>query len=145
MSPFSKVEMSPFVVLKLKLQHERYGAGGAPTTNEPTRANQARSNPTSKAEVTQTTASGGAVVSLGAAGETTMPGLPGQWCCGADFQTASGGAVVSLGAAGEKNMPGLPGRWCCGADFKTAWSTFQQSLTEKDNQQSNAVITFTLF
>src|ERR1051325_835082 len=113
MSPFSKVEMSPFVVLKLKLQHERYGAGGAPTTNEPTRANQARSNPTSKAEVTQTTASGGAVVSLGAAGETTMPGLAGQWCCGADFQTA--------------------------------WSTFQQSLTGKDNQQSNAVITFSLF
>src|ERR1051325_2648044 len=113
MSPFSKVEMSPFVVLKLKLQHERYGAGGAPTTNEPTRANQARSNPTSKAEVTQTTASGGAVVSLGAAGETTMPGLPGQWCCGADFQTA--------------------------------WSTLQQSLTGKDNQQSNALITFSLF
>ena len=32
MSPFSKVEMSPFVVLKWELQHERYGAGGAPTT-----------------------------------------------------------------------------------------------------------------
>jgi len=29
MSPFSKVEMSPFVVLKQKLQHGRYGAGGA--------------------------------------------------------------------------------------------------------------------
>ena len=34
---FLQVEMSPFVVLKRKLQHERYGAGGAPTTNEPTR------------------------------------------------------------------------------------------------------------
>ena len=32
MSPFSKVEMSPFVVLKQKLQHERFGAGGAPIT-----------------------------------------------------------------------------------------------------------------
>ena len=35
MSPFSKLEMSPFVVLKWELQHERYGAGGAPTTHEP--------------------------------------------------------------------------------------------------------------
>ena len=68
MSPFSKVEMSPFVVLKWKLQHERYGAGGALTTNEPTRANEARSNPTSKTEDTQTTASGGVVIDLGAAG-----------------------------------------------------------------------------
>jgi len=47
MSPFSKVEMSPFVVLKCKFQHERYGAGGALATHEPTRANEARSNPTS--------------------------------------------------------------------------------------------------
>src|SRR6185295_1928184 len=39
MSPFSKVEMSPFVVVKSHLQHERCGAGGAPTTDEPTRAN----------------------------------------------------------------------------------------------------------
>jgi hypothetical protein len=29
MSPFSKVEMSPFLVLKLELQHERCGAGGS--------------------------------------------------------------------------------------------------------------------
>ena len=58
------------MVLKLELQHERYGAGGAPTTNEPKRANEAGSNPTSKALDAQTTASGGAVVTLGASVET---------------------------------------------------------------------------
>src|SRR5690348_15023035 len=88
MSPFSKVEMSPFVVLKCKLQHERYGAGGALTTNEPTRANAARSNSTSKAQDTQTTASGGAVVDLRATGEAAVQSLPGQWRCRPDFQTA---------------------------------------------------------
>ena len=45
--PFLQNEMSPFVVLKCKFQHERYGAGGALATHEPTRANEARSNPTS--------------------------------------------------------------------------------------------------
>ena len=72
MSPFSKVEMSPFVILKWELQHERYGAGGAPTTNEPSRANEAGSNPTSKAQDTQTTASGGTVVTFRAASETAV-------------------------------------------------------------------------
>ena len=62
----------PFVILKVKLQHERYGAGGAPTTDEPTRANAAGSNPTSKAQDAQTTASGGAVVTLNASGETAV-------------------------------------------------------------------------
>jgi hypothetical protein len=51
MSPFSKVEMSLFVVLKWELQHERYGAGGAPTTNEPTRTDAAGSNSTSQAQI----------------------------------------------------------------------------------------------
>ena len=80
--------MSPFVVLKWELQHERYGAGGAPTTNEPTRANEAGSNPTSKAQDAQTTTSSGVVVDLGAAGETIVQSLPGQWSCGSGFQTA---------------------------------------------------------
>ena len=80
--------MSPFVILKQELQHERYGAGGAPTTNEPTRANAARSNPTSKAQDAQATTSSGAVVDLGASGETIVPSLPGQWSRGLDFQTA---------------------------------------------------------
>ena len=69
--------MSPFVILKLKLQHERYGAGGAPTTNEPTRANEAGSNPTGKAQDAQTTPGGGTVVNLGAAGETAVQSLSG--------------------------------------------------------------------
>ena len=34
MSPFSKVEMSPFVLVKKHLQHERCGAGGAPTVRQ---------------------------------------------------------------------------------------------------------------
>ena len=80
--------MSPFVVLKQKLQHERYGAGGAPTTNESTRANAAGSNPTSKAQDTQTTASGGVVVSFRTTGETAVQSLPGQWRCRPDWQTA---------------------------------------------------------
>ena len=87
MSPFSKVEMSPFVVVKRNLQHERCGAGGAPTTNEPKRANTAGSNPTSKAQDAQTTASGGAVIRLSAAGETVVQSLPGQWRRGADLET----------------------------------------------------------
>jgi hypothetical protein len=72
MSPFSKVEMSPFVVLKKKLQDERYGTGGAPTTDEPKRANAAGSNPTSQAEDAQTTASSGVVVTFNASGETAL-------------------------------------------------------------------------
>src|SRR6185503_11920961 len=88
MSPFSKVEMSPFVVLKWKLQHERYGAGGAPTTNEPTRANEAGSNPTSKAQDTQTTPGGGTIVTLNTSGETAVQSLQGKWSCRPDFQTA---------------------------------------------------------
>src|SRR5262247_335934 len=87
MSPFSKVEMSPFVVLKWELQHERCGAGGSPTTDEPTRANAAGNNPTSKAQDAQTTASGGAVVTLNASGETAVQSLSGKWRRGADLQT----------------------------------------------------------
>src|SRR5687767_8351782 len=77
MSPFSKVEMSPFVVLKLELQHERYGAGGAPTTNEPKRANTAGSYSTSQTKDPQTTPDGGVVVTLSAAGETAVQSVPG--------------------------------------------------------------------
>src|SRR4029078_2573856 len=88
MSPFSKVEMSPLVVLKWKLQHERYGAGGAPTTNERTRANAAGTNPTSKAQGTQTTASGRTIVNLSASGETPVQSLQRQWSCRPHFQTA---------------------------------------------------------
>src|SRR4029079_11813715 len=88
MSPFSKVEMSPFVVLKLKLQHERYGAGGAPTTNEPERAKQAGSYSTSQTKDIKTTPGGRVVVALSASGETAMQSLPSQWSCGPDFQTA---------------------------------------------------------
>src|SRR5918994_4487619 len=87
MSPFSKVEMSPFVILKMELQHERCGAGGAPTTNEPKRANEARSNPASKAQNPQTTTGGRAVVNFSASGETALQSLSEQWRCGPDFQT----------------------------------------------------------
>src|SRR5918994_1701767 len=87
MSPFSKVEMSPFVVVKKHLQHERCGAGGSSTTDEPTRANEARSNPTSKAQDAQTTPGGRTIVNLSASGETAVQSLPGQWCRGADFPT----------------------------------------------------------
>ena len=76
MSPFSKVEMSPFVVLKLELQHERCGAGGAPTTNEPKRTDAAGRYSASKAQDTQTTTSGGAVVTLRTAGETAVQSYP---------------------------------------------------------------------
>src|SRR6185369_17900852 len=87
MSPFSKVEMSPFVVLKWELQHERCGAGGAPTTNEPERAKQAGSYSTSQTKDIKTTASGRAVIDLGASGKATMQSLPGRRRRGADFQT----------------------------------------------------------
>ena len=72
MSPFSKVEMSPFVLVKKHLEHERCGAGGAPTTDEPTRANAAGSNPTSKAQVGHTKRGGRAVVNFGASVETPL-------------------------------------------------------------------------
>src|SRR5690349_4134897 len=102
MSPFSKVEMSPFVVLKQKLQHERYGAGGAPTTNEPTRANEAGSNPTSKAQDAQTTAGGRAVVALGASGKATVQSLPGPGRRGAGFQTTR--SVLKQSSPRENNQ-----------------------------------------
>ncbi len=72
MSPFSKVEMSPFVLVKSHLEHERCGAGGAPTTDEPTRANTTGSNPTSKVQDAQTTSGGGVVVTFNASGETAV-------------------------------------------------------------------------
>src|ERR1051326_8015612 len=112
MSPFSKVEMSPFVVLKGKLQDERCGAGGAPTTDEPKRADAAGSNATSKAKDAQTTASGGVVVTFSASGETAVQSLP---------ESRSGGTY-----------------------FQTSRSACQQSHIGKDNQQSAAVITFSL-
>ena len=87
MSPFSKVEMSPFVILKWELQHERYGAGGAPTTNEPERAKPAGSNSTSQTKDAQTTASGGVVVTVSASGKATVQSLPGPRRRGADLQT----------------------------------------------------------
>src|SRR5438045_1192893 len=102
MSPFSKVEVSPFVVVKKDLQHERCGAGGSPTTDEPKRANAAGSNPTSKAQDTQTTTSGGAVVSLSASGETAVQSLPGEWSCGPDFQTTW--AAFQQSSPGENNQ-----------------------------------------
>src|SRR4029079_16627715 len=96
MSPFSKVEMSPFVILKLELQHERYGAGGAPTTNEPTRANAAGSNSTSKAQDAQTTPGGGGVVTFGASGEAAVQSLPARRSCGTDFETTRSACQQSL-------------------------------------------------
>ena len=77
MSPFSKVEMSPFVVLEFKLQHERYGAGGAPTTNEPTRTYQARSNSTSEAQTLKQRQAAELLSTLCAAGKTILQSLPG--------------------------------------------------------------------
>src|SRR5215207_2681263 len=87
MSPFSKVEMSPFVVVKKHLQHERCGAGGSPTTDEPTRVNAAGSNPTSKAQDAQTTSSSRAVVTVSASGKTSLQSLPEHRNCGTDFET----------------------------------------------------------
>src|ERR1051325_6641993 len=104
MSPFSKVEMSPFVVVKKHLQHERCAAGGSLTTDEPTRANAAGSNPTSKAQDAQTTASGGAVVSLSAAGKTALQSLPGQWRRRADLQTPR--PALKQSAIRENHQPG---------------------------------------
>src|ERR1051325_11213664 len=112
MSPFSKVEMSPFVVVKKHLQNERCGAGGAPTTEEPTRADAAGSNPTSSAKNAETT-----------------PGV---------------GTIGNLRAAGETAVQSLPRRGSRGPDFETTQSALEQSLTGKDNQQSKAVITFSL-
>src|SRR5690348_7239787 len=87
MSPFSKVEMSPFVILKLKLQHERYGAGGAPPTHEPTRTDAAGSNPTSQAQETKTTSGSGVVVALSAADKTSLQSVSARGRCGTDFET----------------------------------------------------------
>src|ERR1051326_5300228 len=112
MSPFSKVEMSPFVGVKKHLQHERCGAGGAPTTDEPTRADAAGAKPTSEAKDTKTT-----------------PG---------------GGTIGNPRAAGETAVQSFPRRGSRGPDFETTQSALEQSLTGKDNQQSKAVITFSL-
>src|SRR5829696_5383528 len=106
MSPFSKVEMSPFVVVKSHLQHERCGAGGSPTTDEPKRANATGSNPTSKAKNAQTTASGRAVVSLSASSEAALQSLPGQWRRGADIQTTR--SVLKQSSTREDNQASAP-------------------------------------
>lgn len=75
MSPFSKVEMSPFVILKSELRDERDGKSDA-TSDEPSRAEPAGSNPTSKAKDFETTAGWGVVVSLSAAGKAFVQSLP---------------------------------------------------------------------
>src|SRR6185436_3413104 len=102
MSPFSKVEMSPFVVLKWELQHERYGAGGVPTTNEPTRTDAAGSNSTSQAQDAQTTSGSGAVVTISAASKTALQSLSEHRSCGPDLQTARPAFQPSL--TGEDNQ-----------------------------------------
>ena len=107
MSPFSKVEMSPFVVLKLKLQHERYGAGGAPTTDEPERANQAGSYSTSKAKDSQTTTSGGVVVALSAANKTSLQSLSASRSDGTDIQTAWPAFEQSLTGKDNQQSPAI--------------------------------------
>src|SRR5215204_7309350 len=104
MSPFSKVEMSPFVVVKSHLQHERCGAGEAPTTDEPTRTDAAGSNPTSKAQDAQTTASSRTVNNLSASGEAFVQSSPSQWRCGADFKTAR--PALKQPPPRENNQPG---------------------------------------
>src|ERR1044072_3062941 len=88
MSPFSKVEMSPFVLVKKHLQHERCGAGGVPTTDEPTRADAAGSNSTSQAQDAQTTSGSRAVVTISAANKTALQSLSERRRCGSDIQTA---------------------------------------------------------
>src|SRR6185436_423817 len=102
MSPFSKVEMSPFVIVKKDLQHERCGAGGSPTTDEPKRANAAGSNPTSKAKDAQTTPGGRTVVSLSASGEAPVQSLPEQRSRGTDFQTTR--PTVKQSSSRENNQ-----------------------------------------
>src|SRR6185503_17621987 len=104
MSPFSKVEMSPFVILKLELQHERCGAGGAPTTNEPERANAAGSYSTSQTKDPQTTPGGRAVVDFSAAGETVVQNISGQWSRGPGFQTTR--PVLKQSSARENHQQG---------------------------------------
>src|SRR6185369_11712297 len=96
MSPFSKVEMSPFVVVKWELQHERYGAGGAPTTHEPTRTDAAGSNSTSQAQDAQTTSGRGAVVTISAANKTSLQSLSARRSGGSDIQTARSAFQQSL-------------------------------------------------
>src|ERR687896_708397 len=102
MSPFSKVEMSPFVVLEWKLQHERCGAGGAPSTNEPERAKPAGSYSKSKTKDPQTTTGGGAAVNLRTSGKTTVQSISGQWRGWANFQTTR--SALEQSSAGENNQ-----------------------------------------
>src|SRR5215470_1885337 len=96
MSPFSKVEMSPFVLVKKQLQHERCGAGGAPTTDEPKRANAAGSNSRSQAQDAQTTSSSGVVIALSAANKTSLQSLSESRSCGPDIQTPRSAFQQSL-------------------------------------------------
>src|SRR5258705_13486068 len=99
MSPFSKVEMSPFVLLQRDLGHERYGAGGSPTTNEPNGANAAGSNTTSKAKDITTTGSSGVVISLSAPGKAFVSELPGWGSGGTNLPTTW--SAFKQSAAGE--------------------------------------------
>src|SRR6185369_13504629 len=105
MSPFSKVEMSPFVVLKWELQHERYGAGGAPTTHEPTRVDAAGSNSTSQAQDAQTTSSSGVVVALSAANKTSLQSLSASRSDGTAIQTARPAFQPSLTGKDNQQSP----------------------------------------
>ena len=48
MSPFSKVEMSPFALVKRELQHKGDGESEPITSDEPTRVEPLGSHPTRK-------------------------------------------------------------------------------------------------
>ena len=87
MSPFSKVEMSPFVILKWELQDERDGKSDA-TSDEPSRAHPTGSTTTSKKKDAQTTASGGTVIVVSATGKTSVQSLPDRGRDGPDLQAA---------------------------------------------------------
>ena len=64
--------MSPFVILKRKLQEERDGVGGAPTTDEPTRVDAIGSDSASLEQALAAEPGGGALVHFSAPGEASL-------------------------------------------------------------------------
>src|SRR5918995_3218877 len=88
MSPFSKVEMSPFVIVKQQLPHERDRESEPTTSDEQTGANPPGSNPTSEAKDVATTTSRRAIVAVSASGKAVVQSLPGIWSRGVDFKAA---------------------------------------------------------
>lgn len=84
MSPFSKVEMSPFVIVKIELQDKGDGKSDV-TSHERTGIESGGGSATGQAKELETTGSSRTVGSDSAANKALVQSLSGRRCGGTDF------------------------------------------------------------